>query len=136
MKFASGAVATVVFSFDVWGGESSLELYGTAGSLRLGDPNCFSDDLVLLRPDGGKEVVETRERQPELERGLGVADLVDAIQEGYPHRASSELAGHVLDVMLAIPESATEGRHVTIVSSCDRPSPLQAERIRGWLAEC
>ncbi|MCY7304536.1 MAG: gfo/Idh/MocA family oxidoreductase, partial [Thermoleophilia bacterium] len=103
--------------------------------LRLGDPNCFSDDIVLLRPEDGTEVVETRDRQPDLERGLGVADLVDAIQEGHPHRASSEMAGHVLDVMLAVTESAAKGRHVTVASSCERPAPLEAERIRGWLAE-
>ncbi len=135
LEFASGVVVTLVVSFDVWGGESSLELYGTAGSLRLGDPNCFSDDIVLLRPDGRKEVVETRDRQPDLERGLGVADLVDAIQESHPHRASSELAGHVFDVMLAVTESAAKGQHVTVASSCERPAPLEAERIRSWLAE-
>lgn len=135
LEFTSGVVATVIFSFDVWGDESSLELYGTAGTLRLGDPNRFDGDIVLVRPKGVTEVVEARERQPELERGLGVGDLVDAIQAGYPHRASREMAGHVLDVMLAIPESATEGRHLTVASTCDRPAPLEAERIQRWLAE-
>jgi len=98
---------------------------------------CSVDELFadVVRPKGVTEVVETRERQPELERGLGVGDLVDAIQAGYPHRASREMAGHVLDVMLAIPESATEGRHLTVASTCDRPAPLEAERIQRWLAE-
>ncbi len=35
-------------------------------------------------------------------RGLGVADLAEALQTGRPPRASGEMAYHVLDIMHAI----------------------------------
>ena len=43
----------------------------------------------------------------ENSRGLGVADMARAIREGRPHRASGELAYHVLDVMAAFEEAST-----------------------------
>jgi hypothetical protein len=41
-----------------------------------------------------------------------------------PHRASGELAYHVLEVMHAVDTASREGRHVEIASSCERPAPL------------
>ena len=42
MDFASGAVATIVTSFDVWAAElPRLEIYGTHGSMSVPDPNFF-----------------------------------------------------------------------------------------------
>jgi hypothetical protein len=57
-------------------------------------------------------------------RGIGVADMAAAIDAGRPHRASGELAMHVLDVMLAFEESSRAGRAVAVGTSCDRPAPL------------
>ena len=53
----------------------------------------------------------------ENSRGMGVADMASpAIREGRPHRASGELAYHVLDVMAAFEGAPTAGRHVAITS--------------------
>jgi hypothetical protein len=57
-------------------------------------------------------------------RGIGVAEMVQAIRASRPHRASSELASHVLDITLGIFESSRTGRHMTIPSRCARPEPL------------
>jgi hypothetical protein len=40
------------------------------------------------------------------------------------HRANGEMAYHVLDIMESFMQSATEGRHITLTSTCTRPEPL------------
>jgi predicted dehydrogenase len=57
-------------------------------------------------------------------RGIGIADMAEAIRDGRPHRASGELAYHVLEVLTALERSAREGRHVDVESRCARPEPL------------
>ena len=57
-------------------------------------------------------------------RGLGVADMAAAIESGRPHRANSDLAFHVLDIMEAIHDASDKGRHVTLKSRCERPAPM------------
>ena len=60
----------------------------------------------------------------ENSRSLGVADMAHALRSGRPHRASGELAYHVLDVMQSFAEASASGRHVELASSCQRPAPL------------
>ena len=57
-------------------------------------------------------------------RGAGVADMAYAIQSGRPHRASGDLAFHVLDIMQALEESAAAGQHIDIKSTLDQPLAL------------
>lgn len=65
-----------------------------------------------------------RGRWVENDRGLGVAEMAAAIRSQRPHRASAELAYHVLDLMHAFHESAEQTRHLTLASTCARPEPL------------
>lgn len=128
IEYASGAVATLITSFDL--AESytpQLLIYGTAGSLRLPDPNTFGGP-VQLKPAGEKEWQEVPIQHGYVanSRGIGTADMALAIREGRPHRASGELAYHVLDTMHAIYDSAAAGRVVTVESSCARPEALPA----------
>ena len=62
----------------------------------------------------------------EQSRGLGVADLAQAVVSGRPHRASGELALHVLEIMETIHTASDEGRHITLHSACERPAPFSA----------
>jgi predicted dehydrogenase len=57
-------------------------------------------------------------------RIIGLLDLAAAIRHGRPHRASGELALHVLEVLEGIERAAMEGRHVMIESGRLRPDPL------------
>jgi predicted dehydrogenase len=126
LQFAAGAVATLVASFDV--GESygsDLVIYGTEGALCLPDPNTFGGPVRLRRGNAWEEVPIDR-ANTESSRGIGPADMAAALRSGRPHRASGELAYHVLDIMHAIHESAAEGRHITPQSTCERPAPLPA----------
>jgi predicted dehydrogenase len=126
LDFTSGAMATLVTSFDVWDSQAPLlEVYGTSGSLAPPDPNTFGG-AVRLRPAGAPDWddVPLSHGFAENSRGLGVADMAVALRTGRPHRASGDLAFHVLDVMHAIHDAAASGRHVEIESTCERPAPL------------
>jgi len=124
LEFASGLVATITTSFDVW--KSNLpfiEIYGSKGTLELPDPNTFGGPVRLWRADtDGWEDVPLVPGYTENSRGLGVADMVSALRIGRPHQASGQLAYHVLDIMHAIQEAAQAGRHMEIASLYERPA--------------
>ncbi len=126
LDFASGPVATLVTSFDVWSAEvPRIEIYGTAGSLSLPDPNTFGGP-VRVRRAGAEEwsTVPIPFGYTQNSRGLGVADMAYAMRSGRPHRANGDLTYHVLDIMHALLEASDAGRHIDITSTCTRPAPL------------
>ena len=124
LDFANGAVVTIIQSFDLWGHSLPiLEVYGTEGSLSVPDPNCFGGPVKINLPGKGWAEVPLTHRT-DLARGSGLADMAQGIATGRPHRASGELAYHVLDVMAAFEEASTTGRHIEIKSTCARPAAL------------
>jgi predicted dehydrogenase len=127
LEFSSGAIATLLVSFDQQ--HSTLprfELYGTTGTLLAPDPNTFGGDVQLRTDaiDGWVTEPLTRPYQ-ENSRGLGLADMLHAIQENRPHRASLELSLHVLETMHAILDSAEQGRRITLETRTDQPAMLE-----------
>jgi predicted dehydrogenase len=126
MDFASGAIATLVTSFDVWASEAQrIEIFGSEGTLSVPDPNLFGGPVRLrLKGEGAWREVPCAEGFADNGRGIGVADMARAIHEGRPHRASGEMAFHVLDLMQAFHEASDTGRHVTVQSRCERPALL------------
>jgi hypothetical protein len=54
----------------------------------------------------------------------GLADMADAIGTGRAHRASGDLALHVLEVIEGIRVSGAERRRVDIETRCERPAPV------------
>ena len=132
LDFAAGAIGTIVTSFDVWSSEvPRLEIYGSKGTLSLPDPNTFGGP-VRVRKAGEQSWAEApiAHGYTQNSRGLGVADMADAIRTGRAHRANGELAYHVLDLMHTIHDASREGRHIDMTSSCQRPDPLP----EGWTA--
>jgi hypothetical protein len=47
-----------------------------------------------------------------------------ALRTGRPHRASGQLAYHVLDLMHAFHDASREGRHIDMASTMERPAAL------------
>jgi predicted dehydrogenase len=131
LEFENGVQGTIITSFDVWAANLPfIEIYGSEGSLSLPDPNTFGGAVKLFSKDEKiwKDIPITRS-YTENSRGLGVADMAHGIQTDQPHRASGELALHVLEVMHGFLESSHLGRHIKINSQCDRPAPLQTDMI-------
>jgi predicted dehydrogenase len=134
LDFVSGPIATIITTFDIWAANlPHLEVYGSEGTLSAHDPSFFSG-RVLIRRAGAEEWSEMPlTHSAEVGRGIGVADMAYAIAHGRPHRASGELAYHVLDVMQAFEESSETGRHIEITSRCSRPAPLPLGLMEGEL---
>ncbi len=131
LEFVSGPIATIVTSFDVWNSNMPfIEIYGSEGTLSTPDPNTFGGPVRLWRAQTLTwEEVPLVPGYTENSRSLGVADMARAIQTGRPHRASGQLAFHVLDTMHAIHEAARDGRHVELSSGCDRPAAFPDGRL-------
>lgn len=128
LDFAGGAVGTMITSFDVWSHTlPCIEIYGTEGTLVVPDPNTFGGP-IRLRKGGENEwrEIELTHDHAANSRGIGLAEMASAIQENRPHRASGEMAYHVLDTMHALLDSSVEGRHISMASSCPRPEPLKS----------
>lgn len=126
LDFAGGAVGTIITSFDVWAHSlPRIEIYGSAGSLSVPDPNTFGGPVRLRRAGEGewRDVPLTHGRV-ENSRSLGVADMAYALRSGRPHRASGELATHVLEAMHALLDASAQQRHVFLTTTCARPAPL------------
>ena len=126
VEFQSGAIATVVTSFDVWNSQvPRMELHGSEGSLVMPDPNTFGGP-ILLRGPGAQEWQEIplTHGYAENSRGLGVADMARAILTGRTVRAGGELAYHVLDLMHAFHDAARQRKTVELESTCAQPAPL------------
>ena len=119
-EFASGLKAQAVFSFDsALQRVGVLEIAGTQGTLATPDPNHFTGDIRLISADGHERVIPAGNRP--AGRGIGVVDMARAVRGGRSaggarHRASGDLALHVLDVMFATAESIDTGRFVDITS--------------------
>ena len=88
LEFASGALATVLMSWDIWATNLPyLEVYGTAGSVSVANPDEFGG-LPRLRRAGAEELelpppppgtvpwFEIPLVQPgDVGRGIGIADM-------------------------------------------------------------
>ena len=61
---------------------------------------------------------------PEGGRGIGVADMADALRSGRRSRVDAAMPNHVLDIMHAVHESSDTGRHVELQTTCPRPEPI------------
>jgi len=116
LEFACGAVGTIITSFDVHSHTlPCMEIYGTEGTLRVPDPNTFDGPVYVkrFREEEWSQIPLINSYTEDC-RGLGVTEMAEAIKQGRPHRASAELAYHVLDVMHGIHEAAADGKYRVI----------------------
>ena len=134
LEFESGAIASVILSFDVWGNHlPEIEIHGEKGSLSVPDPNRFDGHVQLLKGGSSDWTDIPLTHTTNIGRGAGLADMAYALQSGRPHRASGDLALHVLDIMQALDESAAQGRHIEIKSTLDQPAAVPAGLPDGVL---
>jgi predicted dehydrogenase len=125
LEFANGAIGTMLMSFDVYGAHLPwIEIYGTCGSLSVPDPNTFGGEVQVKIGRGDWSTVPLTHGYRENARGLGAADLAAGVFNHRAHRASGELAYHVVDVMESCLEAAREGKTLAIRSTTERPAPM------------
>ncbi len=126
LEHAGGVISTVTVSFEVWATRARFfEVYGTEGTIQVPDPNMFSD-AVSVATAANREWVDVPAAAGYVNagRGFGLSDMARAIETGRPHRASGELAFHVLEIMESIITAGREHRVVELTSIVDRPEPV------------
>ena len=130
LEHANGVTSTVTISFEIWATRApQFEVYGTAGTIAVPDPNLFSDPVsvaVATDPAAEPEFVEVpvEAGYADAGRGVGLSDLARAIDTGRPHRASGALAFHVLDVMESVIRAGHEHSTIGVTSTVERPEPV------------
>jgi predicted dehydrogenase len=125
MELDGGMTANLVASFDATDRYvCDFFVHGTGGDLSLPDPNDFEGQLRIRRGHGDWEQAAYASRGPCEARGIGLADMAEAIAEGGDHRASGELGLHVVDVARSILRSAEEGQAIAIGTDAARPAAL------------
>ncbi|MGI8907489.1 MAG: Gfo/Idh/MocA family protein [Candidatus Sumerlaeaceae bacterium] len=135
LDFHSGAIATLVTSFDIKATAlPNIEIYGTEAGMSVPDPNCFGGDVKIR---GWREKnwrkVRNKHKYGENSRGVGLADMASAMQTGRAHRASGEVALHVLEIMHAVHTASTEGKHIELITRPERPAAMNPKLAEGVL---
>ena len=138
LAFENGASIPLTTTWDVWNHDRrQIEVYGEQGSMLAPDPNFFGGEPKIAVERGDWEDLDISAfafgipNRPSKRgaavadyRIIGLLDMAAAIQAHRPHRASGDMALHVLEVMDALDRSSKEGRHLAINSRPDRPAPL------------
>jgi predicted dehydrogenase len=126
-EYEAGQAASLLFSWDSPLHRAGfIEITGTEATLAVPDPNRFDGDLRVRRAGDADWTVLPAEGAA-AGRGTGVVDMVRAIRAGTPHRASGELALHVLELMTAIERSAASGAFEPVETRFDIPASLDTQ---------
>lgn len=127
VEYASGPVARLTTNFYVTQQtkQTGIEFHGDAASLYLSNWHSFRADLALA--DFGEPyapVPRLQEPPDGMDWGRGVADMARAIAAGEPHRASGELAAHIVEILEAANHSMRHGTYVELTSTFEPPAPM------------
>lgn len=131
LRLENGTLCTVYLNGDsVFPEQPHFAIYGTGGILYIANPDEFGGEVRVLEGSPcGSGIVNYRTLPgsgmfADNSRGLGVAEMVDAIRSGRKNRASKELAAHIIELLDAVILSGREGRTVRLESTFRRPEPL------------
>jgi predicted dehydrogenase len=125
-----------------------IELYGSKGSIIVPDPNMFGGPVSISKELGsdwndfsvenmflGKtNIVNHSGRSNEAPkqsnyRGIGLSEMIYAIENNKPHRCSGELAHHVLDIINSTIDAAKNNKEIEIQSTCRKPDVFLEKEI-------
>ena len=147
LEFHSGAIITIGASWDTRGhGHHNIELYGTAGSVFVPDPNFFAGDIFTTDANGTRSKVEPWDHplgrmnftdsngvQRANYRAAGLADMVQSIEKGRAARCGIDVALHVVDVMTSLLRAGETGKVITLTTTCERPKALKPKDAAALL---
>lgn len=107
---------------------SMLEIHGDEGSLSLSDWHNFDGKVEFAEFGQPYQPVpwlkEPFQGSKGIEWGRVILDVVDAIAQGKPHRATGEHAAHIVEVLNAIERSMEGNEPVRVRSEFVPPMPM------------
>ncbi|MBD1148110.1 hypothetical protein IDH28_04685 [Pelagibacterales bacterium SAG-MED31] len=131
-------------SWDVWKHKhSTIELYGLDGSMIVPDPNFFSGDILLSKQEEDWQTINNDKMLLGIPnkidndgikianyRGIGLSDMIEAINNNRQARCSLNLAIHVLEVMEGIIKSSENKQIFKLSTRPPQPEFLSEENIK------
>ncbi len=149
LEFDNGAIIQGFLSFDVQNhARNHMELYGSKGSIVIPDPNMFGGPVSISKELGSEwneysvedmllgktNIVNHSGRSNEAPkqanyRGIGLSEMIHAIENNKPHRCSGELAFHVLDIINTAIDAAKNNKEMEIKSTCTKPDVFLEKEI-------
>jgi len=149
LEFDSGSIIQGFLSFDVQNhARNHMELYGSKGSIIVPDPNMFGGPVLISKELGSEwdefsvedmllgktNIVNHSGRSNEAPkqsnyRGIGLSEMIYAIENNKPHRCSGELAFHVLDIINTTIDAAKNNKEIEIQSTCRKPDVFLDKEI-------
>ena len=149
LEFESGSIIQGFLSFDVQNhGRNHVELYGSKGSIIVPDPNMFGGPVFISKELGSDwnnysvenmllgttNIINHSGRSNEAPkqsnyRGIGLSEMIHAIENNKPHRCSGELSFHVLDIINTTIDAAKNNKEIEIKSSCTKPDVFLEKEI-------
>lgn len=133
LRLRSGVTGTMMMNGDsILQEQPFLRIYGTKGILEFGDPNQFGGAVRVIAPSSPGEQAGFRDvpfvnPYSDNSRGIGPADMADAILSGSPSRIDAHMAYHVMETLTAILQSSQTRGFVDISSTFTIPEPLREE---------
>ena len=149
LEFHNGTIIQFLLSFDIINHQQNhMELYGTKGSIIVPDPNMFGGPVMISNDQGGlwKEysteemfigktnIFNHSGRSNEASkqsnyRGVGLSEMIKAIENKKINRCNGELALHVLDIIESIINASKNANQIDLRTTCLKPIPLTEEEI-------
>ena len=150
IEFKNSAVIQFFLSFDVINHQRNhIELYGTKGSMIVPDPNMFggsvfssctergewkeysSSDMLIGKTNIFNQSVRSNE-EPEVAnyRGVGLSEMIDAIENKRTNRCNGKLSLHVLDMIDSTINAAINGVEQDLRTNCKRPMVFSENEIK------
>lgn len=149
--FESGHSASVDISWETWGAANgpSVQIYGRNGTLYLSDPDNYgagskvkileAKDLenengvitwdAMQKMEQHKKDVPLLFDSPAENRGLGLSEMADAIQNKRKHRANGQFATHVTELMEGFNIAIETGKPYRMQTSFTIPDPMPVDFI-------
>lgn len=131
IRMENGVTGTLHINADsVFFDQAYFAVYGTKGIVYLPNPNTFTAEVRVIKNsyEWGNppkpETVESPFAFSDESRGVGALDMALAIRGGRAHRASKELAYHVMDVLSCFVESSEKKCFCKVHSTCKQPEAL------------
>lgn len=134
LSFESGLVATCIATQDVYGYFPKVEVFGREGRMTLSDANMYGGSVETQNPQETRKVnANSSDGYVTSGRGLGVAEMALAMQQGREPRASGQLLFHILEVMLAFYHSSDEGKRIDLQSKAPKLEPMSEADLKALL---
>lgn len=128
LMFENGAVGSLLFdseTIQLSPEQPVLTLFGSKGIIYMPDPNKFGGDVkVVLKGNSAPMVMQQSHGFNDESRGLGVAEMAWAIRKSRPHRASSEIAYHALEILHGLVTSGQSHTYTSVLSTFTLPTAL------------